>query len=264
MTLKTGAGKLGFAAKITGVMAALLAVTTPIGAQERDQDLSNPDSDFADTKRKGNWQAAVQPTERGHLIGNPRADVKLVEFVSYTCGHCASFAAEGEPALDLALLMPGEMTLEVRPVIRNPLDLTVSMLVACGDTSRFKDRHRTFMFSQAQWLGKAREAPQSQQAIWARADSNARLNMARSLDLDDMLTKRGQSIAEINACLMDDKTANALIANSRADSAEFAVPGTPSFALDGVLLEGVHSWGPLYEVLSARFKPGYSADDAGE
>ncbi|MEM9501449.1 MAG: thioredoxin domain-containing protein [Pseudomonadota bacterium] len=250
-------------AKLAGIIAAFLAMSAPLAAQEREQNLSNPDSDFVDTTRKGNWQAVVEPTERGHLIGNPLADVKLIEFVSYTCGHCASFAAEGEPALDLVLLMPGEMTLEVRPVIRNPLDLTISMLVACGDVDQFKSRHRAFMFSQGQWLEKAREAPQGQQAIWARADANARLNMARSLDLDDMMAKRGQSVAEINACLMDDRAADAMIANGRADKAEFAVPGTPSFALDGSLLEGVHSWDALYEVLSARFKPNRSNDSAG-
>ncbi|MEM8725485.1 MAG: thioredoxin domain-containing protein, partial [Pseudomonadota bacterium] len=159
---------------------------------------------------------------------------------------------------------PGEMNLEVRPVIRNPLDLTVSLLVACGDVSQFKSRHRAFMFSQGQWLANARQAPQTQQAIWARADRNARLNMARALDLDDMLTKRGQSIAEINACLMDDVAATALIDNSKADFTEFEVPGTPSFALDGALLEGVHTWDALYPVLSARFKPGNSGGSAGD
>lgn len=240
-------------------LATALVVATPVAAQN----LENPDSAFVDTTRKGNWQAVIEPTERGHLIGNPRADVRLIEFVSYTCSHCANFAVEGEPALDLVLLMPGEMSLEVRSVIRNALDLTVSLLVACGDTSRFKDRHRTFMTSQSQWLEKARQAPATQQAVWARADRNARMNMAQSLDLDDMLTKRGQSIAEVNACLMDDDAARALMDNAKADATEFKVPGTPSFALDGKLLNGVHSWSALYPVLSERFKPDNSGGNAG-
>jgi len=196
----------------------------------------------------------IKPTERGHLIGNPRADMQLIEFVSYTCGHCANFAAQGEPAIDLVLLIPGKMTLEVRPVIRNALDLTVSLMVACGDTGKFKDRHRAFMASQSKWLEKARQAPASQQAIWARADRNARINMASALGLSDIMTKRGQSIAEINACVMDNAAAQALMDNGRADATEFKVAGTPSFALDGTLLEGVHSWDALYPVLSERHK----------
>lgn len=238
----------------TAALVAGFLLAAPVVAQEREQDLSNPDSAFVDTTRKGNWQSVIEPTERGHLIGNPRADVQLIEFVSYTCGHCANFAVEGEPALDLVLLMPGKMTLEVRPVIRNALDLTVSLLAACGDPAKFKERHRTFMTTQSRWLDKARQAPASQQAIWGRGDRDARLNAAQALDLDDMLTNRGQSIAEVNACLMDDAAAQALIDNGRADQQEFAVPGTPSFALDGALLDRVHTWDALYAVLSERFK----------
>ncbi|MEM8725611.1 MAG: thioredoxin domain-containing protein [Pseudomonadota bacterium] len=256
----------------TTALAAALSLAAPLApslapslaAQEREQDLSNPDSAFVDTTRKGNWQSVIEPTERGHLIGNPRADVQLIEFVSYTCGHCANFAVEGEPAIDLVLLMPGKMTLEVRPVIRNALDLTVSLLAGCGDPSKFKERHRAFMTTQSKWLLKAQQAPASQKAIWGRGDRNARVNAAQALDLDDVLTDRGQSIAEVTACLMDDTAAQALIDNGRADSAEFKVPGTPSFALDGALLERVHTWDALYPVLSERFKSGDSYGNAGE
>ena len=142
--------------------------------------------------------------------------------------------------------------------------LTVSLLAACGDPRQFKSRHRAFMTSQSQWLRKARAAPQSQQAIWLRGDRNGRLNAARALDLDDMLVKSGQSVAEINACLSDDSAAKALIDNSKADHDEFGVPGTPSFALDGKLLEGVHNWEALYPVLSERFTPQESDGFAGD
>lgn len=244
-------------AKATAV-AAVMALGLPASAQQ--QSLENPGSAFADNTSGKNWNGEVKRTERGHLIGKPDADVELIEFVSYTCGHCATFAAEGEPAIDLALLIPGKMNLEVRPVIRNALDLTVSMLVACGEPSGFKDRHRDFMFSQSTWLSKARQAPQSQQAIWLRGDTNGRLNAARALDLDDKLVARGMSIADVNACLQDDAAAQVLIDNSNADRSEFGVPGTPSFALDGELLKDVHQWTTLYPVLSAKFAEGTPAD----
>ena len=44
-----------------------------------------------------NWTTAVVERDNGHLLGNPEAKVKLVEFMSYTCSHCADFAREGEP-----------------------------------------------------------------------------------------------------------------------------------------------------------------------
>ncbi len=213
-------------------------------------------STFSSGDRRAAWHAEIERTERGFLIGNPDAETELIEFISYTCGHCATFAREGESALDLALLAPGHMSVEVRPVIRNAIDLTVSLLVACGDTDGFKNRHRMYMLGQAAWLAKASSAPQTQQAVWARGDRAARLNAAQALDLDDMLAARGTSMSEINTCLSDDEAALALIRNANADRDEFAVSGTPSFALDGELLNEVHNWGALYPILAARFRPG--------
>jgi protein-disulfide isomerase len=240
--------------------AALLALTAPAGAQG--QDLAKPDSAFADSVPKRNWSGVVERTSRGHLVGNPDAEVKLIEFVSYTCPHCADFARQGEPAIDLSLLVPGDMSLEVRSVIRNELDLTVSLLVACGDPAGFKERHRDFMWSQRVWLDKFSNAPKTQQAIWLRGDVNGRLNAASALDFDDKLIARGFSPTQITACLSDTAATKALIAHSNADYAEFGVPGTPSFALDGKLLKDVHHWGALYPVLAEKFKPVPASQDS--
>lgn len=235
---------------IGAAASALALLAGPVASQ---QTLANPDSKFVPKDNPGDWQTTIKRTERGHLIGNPEAKTQLVEFISYTCPHCADFAVQGEPAIELALLMPGKIGVEVRPVIRNALDLTVSLLVQCGDPAGFKDRHRAFMLSQNEWLGKAANAPQSQQAIWGRGDKASRMNAANALGLSAMLAKQGQSLAMLDACVMDDVAARQLLDNSRADYAEFGVPGTPSFAMDGKLLNEVHSWPALYPVLSARF-----------
>lgn len=237
-------------------LAAVALLAIPAAAQPTpQQDLANPGSAFVHTQESRNWQAVIARIERGHVIGNPKADTRLIEFVSYTCGHCANFTAQGEPALELAGVAPGKIAVEVRPVIRNALDLTVSLLAQCGDPAGFKDRHRGFMYSQDQWLGKVRAAPQAQQAIWSRGDKASRMNAASALGLADMLVQRGQSIAEVNACVMDDAAAKKLLDSGVADHAEFGVNATPSFALDGKLLSAVHDWAALYPVLSARFTP---------
>lgn len=231
--------------------AALIALTVPGAAQQNS--LETPRSAFEGVDPQGNWSAAISRTERGHLLGNPDAKTRLIEFVSYTCGHCANFAMEGEPAIDLTLLMQGKMAVEVRPVIRNAIDLTVTLLAQCGDPAGFKDRHRAFMYGHSQWMAKLQNAPQSQQQIWARADKASRMNAASALGLADMLVQRGQSITEVNACVMNDAAAQKLIDAGTADRIEFNIAGTPSFALDGKLLANVHNWAALYPVLSERF-----------
>lgn len=233
--------------------AVMAAATGPALAERQQQDLARPDSAFEPQDNPGNWQTTIARTDRGHLIGNPRADTKLIEFISYTCPHCSDFAARGEPALEIVLLKPGKMSVEVRPVIRNEIDTTVTLLAQCGDPAGFKARHQALMLSQADWLGKARAAPQSQKAIWLKGDRASRANAASALGLTAMLAQRGQSIAELDACVADDTAAAALRANSQADYDDFGVPGTPSFVLDGKLLPEVSSWEALYPVLSAKF-----------
>jgi protein-disulfide isomerase len=94
-------------------------LAAPAAGQEREQDLSNPDSDFVDTTPKKAWQAEIESTERGFLIGNPDAEARLTEFISYTCPHCADFAREAGPPMDLVLVAPGRLGVEVRSFIRN-------------------------------------------------------------------------------------------------------------------------------------------------
>ncbi len=247
---------------ITAAALALAAAAlhgAPVLAQQAaakvQQDLARPDSAFTGPAKNGTWQGTVTRTEKGHLIGNPKAPATMIEFISYTCPHCAEFAGEGEAGLDLTLVSPGKMSLEVRSFIRNPIDLAVSLIAACGPVDGFKDRHRRLMTTQGEWLEKARNAPRSQLEIWFRGDADARVNAASALGLVDMFTKTGLSRSTLTACLMDDKAAAKLMADTDAARSEFAVPGTPSFALDGKLLKDVHDWKALYPVLSARFAP---------
>lgn len=233
--------------------AAVLALAT--GPAVAQQDLSRPDSSFQAKDNPGNWQSTIARTDRGHLIGDPKAETRLIEFISYTCPHCADFTARGEPALEIVLLMPGKISLEVRPVIRNAIDLTVTLLAQCGDPAGFKGRHQALMLNQSVWLGKARNAPQTQLEIWQRGDKTGRMNAVNALGLTDLLAQRGQSRAELDACVSNDAAAKVLLANDEADATEFGLTGTPSFALDGKLLAEVHGWEALYPVLSARFAP---------
>ncbi|MEO1220436.1 MAG: thioredoxin domain-containing protein [Pseudomonadota bacterium] len=244
---------------LTAISALGLAVTGGAAAQDStagsENQLKDPPSAFMADKRKASWHAEVQKTERGHMIGNPDAEASLIEWISYTCGHCATFAREGESALDLALLAPGHMNVEVRPVIRNSVDLTISLLVQCGGAESFKERHRMYLMRQESWMTKLRNTPQSQMQSWSSGHKTSRISMAAALDLDDMLAERGVSRMDITTCLNDDQAALKLVQNGAADKEEFAYPGTPSFALDGKLLDQVHTWGALYPVIAERFKP---------
>ena len=232
-----------------------LALSLNVSAPSAAQSLADTRSELIDDLPPQDWLNVVERTEKGYRNGNPEADAQLIEFISYTCSHCADFAKQGDSTLDLAAVGPGHVTIEVRPVIRNYLDLVVSLLVQCGEPAGFKGRHRAFLYAQDTWLTKAVNAPQSQKQIWARGDANARVNASRALGFDDIMRDRGFSMSQISACLRDEARAQKIIANDEADRIEFSITGTPTFALNGETLANVGDWPSLAATLQERFRP---------
>ena len=138
------------------------------------------------------------------------------------------------------------------------------MLANCGDSSNFKRNHAMFLRSQKDWLAVAANAPQTQQAVWSRADTAARINMANALGFLTKLENRGYSRSDLTRCLSDNAEAQRLLDNSAESATGFGITGTPSFALDGTLLAGVHSWDALYPLLSTRVREIQRAEAAKE
>lgn len=201
------------------------------------------------------WHATVEVSDRAHTVGNPEAETKLTEFVSYTCPHCAEFAIKGDPPLQLAYIGTGKLKLEVRPVIRNSVDLVATMLVQCGDASKFPRNHTMFMLSQRGWLPITQRASQAQVARWTASDkAAARRAIANDLGFYGLMEARGYSRVDSDKCLNDQSQADRLEANTDADSAEFDVHSTPSFAIDGKLLKDVHEWTSLETALNSQLQ----------
>lgn len=203
-------------------------------------------------QRSSNWNTTVTRTASGsHLIGNPRAEVRLTEYVSYTCPHCAAFARSGDNALELAYVGPGRVQLEVRNFVRDPVDLTAAMLANCGPASKFPQNHKAFMSRQASWLPTLANRTPAQVQRWTTGDYAARRRaMATDFGFYTIMESRGYTRAEANRCLADNALAARLSEGTRAD-ANTGVTGTPSFAVNGRLLAGVHDWTALAPVIDA-------------
>ncbi len=206
---------------------------------------------------KPNWNNTVVETDAGHLIGNPDAKVKLTEFVSYTCPHCAHFADEGDPALKLAYVHPGKVSVEIRHSLRDPIDLTATMLTQCGDPSRFVLNHSAIMLSQSKWLPIAQSASPAQIQRWTSPDrAAARRAIASDFGFYKTMEARGYRTTDLDKCLNDNARATKLAEASQADAVKYGIRGTPSFAINGKLLENVHSWQALQPQIDTKLSEG--------
>ena len=138
-----------------------------------------------------NWLTVVDTAGGGHLIGNPNAKVKLTEFVSYTCHHCGHFAEEGSSAVDV-YVASGKVRLDVRHVVRDPVDLTAAMIANCGPAAKFPRNHATLLLSQHKWLPIAEKATSGQKARWNTGPGATRRRaIASDMKFYDLLSPRG-------------------------------------------------------------------------
>jgi protein-disulfide isomerase len=192
-----------------------------------------------------NWDASVAESDGGHRIGNPAAEVKVTEFISYTCPHCAAFARAGEPALKIGYVAPGKVSLEIRHLIRDPIDLTAAMLTGCGAAAKFPQNHAAFMLGQDTWIKPLAGSNAAQQARWRTQGAAGRRAIASDFGFYRLMENRGYRRTEVDRCLADDKVAAAMAAKSAEDWKRPGIGGTPAFAINGNVVPGTHSWDAL-------------------
>lgn len=197
-----------------------------------------------------NWVATFAETEGGHVIGNPAAKTKVTEFVSYTCPHCAHFEQEAGGAIKLAWVQPGKVAVEVRHLVRDPIDLTAAILANCGAKEKFFQNHAMFMLQQDKWIAKAQAATEAQKQRWSSGTATARWKaIAADLGFYDMMVGRGYTRTQVDQCLSSEAAGRAIVEQSNAGAEAYGVRGTPSFALNGKLLDGVHTWDALQKAV---------------
>ena len=203
----------------------------------------------AGTQRRANWDSTVVETEAGHRIGNPDAKVKLTEFFSYTCPHCAEFARDGEGALKLGDLATGKLNLEYRHLIRDPVDLTVGMLVNCGAPAKFPGNHSAFLMGQSRWIAPLARPTEAQMNRWRAPGATGRRAIASAFGFYAIMERRGYSRTAADRCLADEAMARRLAEISDREWKRPGIAGTPSFAINGIVMPGTHTWAALQRQL---------------
>lgn len=202
----------------------------------------------AETPRAWDNLAAVTP-QGNPVLGNQAAPVRLVEFISYTCGHCAHYDHDAKLPLRSGLVRQGKVAVEVRPFFRNAVDVTASLLALCGPDQRFFANHDAILGSQAQWL-KQPSNPDAQQR-WANPDFGLRMKaVAEDLGLYKIMLDQGFKPAELDQCLADQALADKLAVATESAVNVDGVTGTPSFLINGKL-QTVHGWDELRPLLES-------------
>ncbi|PHR19201.1 MAG: protein-disulfide isomerase [Sphingopyxis sp.] len=199
------------------------------------------------------WSKRVtQSPMGGHIIGNPLAKNRLVEYVSYTCSHCADFEVASSGPLKSGYIAKGHVSAEVRNYVRDAVDFTAAMLARCGGRTKFFGNHHALMASQDSWLKTVMSTSPEVQKTWYQGETIDRLKkIATDVGFYPIMAKRGITKAQANVCLADKDAQDKILAMTKYGAETVKITGTPSFTINDKLLDKVHSWPSLQPALAA-------------
>lgn len=196
----------------------------------------------------GDWsQSVIKTPEGGFLMGNPQAKVRLIEFGSMTCPHCAEFDETGlQPLID-NYVKSGQVSFEFRNYVRDGFDLAASLVARCNGEKGFFPLTRAMFGDQSNWLGRIQATPQPQlESLQGLPPNRQFLELAKVAGFQQFAAMRGVPEAKSTQCLTDDNSVNQLVQmTSEATSQYPDFAGTPSFVINGKLLERTATWKDL-------------------
>ena len=198
--------------------------------------------------RNGDWSTIVTATPAGgFLMGNPNAKVKLIEYGSLTCPHCREFDETGVTPLINGYVKNGKVAYEFRNYVRDAFDLTASLLARCNGAKGFFPLSRALYKDQPIWVGKIQKVPPAKlEALQNLPPNKQFLELAKLSGLQQYAAVRGVPMARSTQCLTNENSVNQLVQmTGDATTAYPDFPGTPTFVLNGKMLDRVASWKDL-------------------
>ncbi len=189
-------------------------------------------------------QTVVATPEGGFRMGNPAARVKLIEYGSLTCNHCAAFAKEGMASLVNTYVRSGKVSYEYRNLVLNGLDVAATLVARCGGPGPFFRVADKLYATQDQWKDRIKGLTDAQKQALNALPENQRLGrLAELAGLTRLAAQHGIAPAQATSCLEDRAAFDALGTMNEAATTQ-GVPGTPTFFLNGANI-GSHSWATL-------------------
>jgi protein-disulfide isomerase len=159
--------------------------------------------------------APETPVEiKDFTLGSPDAPVKITEYASFTCSHCAAFHATTFKPLKAEFIDTGKVEFTLREVYFDRYGLWAAMMARCGGDIRYFGITDILFETQQDWAGSE--------------DPNVVVEnikkIGRTAGMDD---------ATLDACMKDGAMAEALVARFEENMKADGVEGTPTLFING-------------------------------
>jgi protein-disulfide isomerase len=202
------------------------------------------------------WTQVYAATPQGGFrMGNPDAKVKLVEFASLTCPHCAEFHEAAMQTIKTKYVASGNVSYEYRNFVLNGADFAASLLARCQGAQPFFGLLNSFYNDQATWTEPFMNLPPEEaKRLSALPPEQQIAAMAEAGKLDAYVRARGIPRAKFDQCLADPKAQATLSALRTEASDVYKLTGTPGFIINGTTQENVYTWAALEPKLQAALQ----------
>ena len=145
------------------------------------------------------------------VMGDPDAPVTVIEYASFTCPHCATFAVHTFPEVKEKYIDTGKVKFVLREVYFDQYGLWASMVARCGGEKGFYPIAESLLASQSTWT-RAPDIGHAIQQVGRRA---------------------GLTGERLEQCLSDRDFAKELLAEYQANMEADGVKSTPTFIING-------------------------------
>lgn len=201
------------------------------------------------------WSSKVAISPIGaHVVGNPAARIRLVEYFSYTCHVCADFAKLGSAPLKTQYIDRGLVLFEYRNLVRDPFDMTAALLARCGGPAAFVRNHQAIFAAFDSWTAKVKNATDAQKTSWFEGTTAQRARkIAADTGLAALMRARGYTQAQLDAALDSEVAQAELTGMTNIARNADRVGGTPTFFINGRNAEVV-AWPALKSKLDLAIK----------
>jgi protein-disulfide isomerase len=194
----------------------------------------------------GDWTQTVSQTERGFLMGNPNAPVKLVEYASITCPHCAEFTVDGGAEGIQTYVRSGRVSWEYRPYAIFPTDPGLFALLRCQGAGAFFPLAEQLYADQSNWAVRGQTYLTANRATFEPLSDQAKAaTLVRETGVDAFFRQRGMTQPQIDQCLASLPNIQRATVDTQHAVETDNPPGTPTFYINGAIQDGVGLWSAL-------------------
>jgi protein-disulfide isomerase len=181
------------------------------------------------------------------VLGNIDAPVKIVEYASFTCPHCANFHAEVFARLKADYIDTGKVHFTYREVYFDRYGLLAAMIARDGGPEKYFAISNVIYTTQRDWL-----ASQDDGTI---IDNLRKIGLKAGLEkdkVDGTIAEFEACVADLKACMETDNIAGAMVATYQANATRDGIKGTPTFLINGEVHSGEMSYADFSRLIDAK------------